>query len=110
MEHSPGIHFIGENNWRSPFDAAGKDIKHQSLRDQSTDKRKEFHIILGEHACFTQPQIWKVHKIASGWQMYKCTNSRCRKVINVGIECIVIEGALIVPFNTNKAVARKFYY
>ena len=40
----------------------------------------------------------------------KCTDRRCRKVINVGTKYIVIEGALTVPFNTNKGVAQKFYY
>ena len=42
--------------------------------------------------------------------MAKCINSRCRKVINVETECIVIEGALTVSFNTKKPVAQKFYY
>ena len=56
----------------------------------------------------TQSQIWKVQKKCK-W-LAKCTNSRCRKIINVGIECIVIAGALMIPFNTNKAVAQKFYY
>ena len=42
--------------------------------------------------------------------MVRCTNTCCKKVINVGTECIVIEGALTVPFNTNKAVTQKFYY
>ena len=68
LEPSPRIRFIGENDLQSLFDAAGKDIKHQFLHDQPTDKRKEFHVILAEHACFPQPQIWKVQKIASGWQ------------------------------------------
>ena len=31
-------------------------------------------------------------------------------VINIGTKCIVIEGALTVPFNTNKAVTQIFYY
>ena len=35
---------------------------------QPTSKRKDFHTILAEHACFTQPQIWKKQKKASGWQ------------------------------------------
>ena len=35
---------------------------------QPTSKRKDFHTILAEHACFTQPQIWKEQKKASGWQ------------------------------------------
>ena len=108
LEPSLRICFIEENVLRSLFDAAGKDIKHQFLREQPTGKRKDFHAILVEHACFTQPQIWKVQKKCK-W-LAKCTNSRCRKVINVGTECIVIEGALMVPFNTNKAVAQKFYY
>ena len=43
-------------------------------------------------------------------RLAKCTNSRYRKGINVGTECIVIEGALRVPVNTNKAVAQKLYY
>ena len=103
LEPSLRICFIEENNLRSLFDAAGKDIKHQFLLEQTTGKRTN----LAEHACFTQPQIWKVQKMCK--QFAKCTNSRCRKVINVGTECIFIEGALIVPFITNKAGAQKFY-
>ena len=53
-------------------------------------------------------EIWKLQKKCK--RLAKYTNSHCRKVINVGTECIVIEGALTVPFNTNKAVAQKFYY
>ena len=56
-----------ENDLQSLLDAARKDIKHQLLREQPTGKRKDFHAILSEHACFTQPQIWKVRKSASGW-------------------------------------------
>ena len=62
LEPSLRICFKEENDLRSLFDAAGKDIKHQFLREQSTGKRKDFHAILPEHACFTQPQIWKVQK------------------------------------------------
>ena len=62
------IRFIEENDLRNLFDAATKDIKHQFLREQPTGKRKDFHSILVEHSCFTQPQIWKVQKSASGWQ------------------------------------------
>ena len=83
-------------------------LTHQFLREQPTSKRKDFHVIPAEHACFTQPQIWKVQKRCK-W-LAKCTNSRSRKVINVGTECIVIEVALKIPFNTNKAVTQKFYY
>ena len=43
-------------------------------------------------------------------RLVTCTNTCCKKVVNVGTECIVTEGALTVPFNTNKAVAQKFYY
>ena len=75
---------------------------------QPTSKRKDFHTILAEHACFTQPQIWKEQKKSK--RLAKSTKSRCRKVINVGTEYIVIEGTLMVPFNTNKAVAQKFCY
>ena len=92
---------------RSLFDTAGKDIKHQFLREQPTGKRMDFHAIFSEHACFTQPQIWKVQKKCK-WST-KCTNSQSRKIINVGTECIVIEDVLRVPFTTNKAVTQKFY-
>ena len=51
------IRFIEENDLRNLFDAATKDIKHQFLREQPTGKRKDFHSILVEHSCFTQPQI-----------------------------------------------------
>ena len=91
---------------QSLFYAAGKDIKHQFLRKQPTGKRKDFHVILAEHATFTQPQIWKEQKK----QLAKYTNSRCRKVTNVGTEFSVIEGTLTVPFNTNKPIAQKLYY
>ena len=40
----------------------------------------------------------------------KCTNSRCRKIIGVGIECVSVEGALTVPYNSFKAVNQKFYF
>ena len=40
----------------------------------------------------------------------KCANSHCRKAITVGTKSIVINGALTVPSNANKAVAQKFYY
>ena len=48
-----------ENDLQSLLDAVRKDIKHQLLREQPTGKRKDFHAILAEHACFSQPQIWK---------------------------------------------------
>ena len=67
----------------------------------------DFHAIFSEHACFTHPQIWKVQKKCK-W-LAKYTNSRCRKVINIGTECIVIEDVRRVPFTTNTAVAQKFY-
>ena len=108
LEPSLLICFIEENDLRRLFDASGKDVKYQFLCKQPTGKRKEFPAILAEHACFTQPQIWKVQKKCK--RLAKCTNSRCRKVINVGAESIVIEGALTVPFNMNKAVAQKLYY
>ena len=101
------MRFIEENDWQSLLDAAEKDIKHQFLREQPTDKRKDFRAILAEQVCFTQPQIWKLQKKCM--PLAKCTNSRCRKLINIETKCIVIEGALTVPFNTNKAVAQKFY-
>ena len=104
LEPSLRIHFIKENDLRSLFDAAGKDIKRRFLREQSTSKRKDFHAILAEHACFTQPQIGKVQKKCK-W-LAKCTNSCYRKVINVRTKCIAIEGALTVPFN--KAVAQNY--
>ena len=108
LEYSLRINFIEENDLRSLFDAAGKHIKHQLLREQPTGKGKDFRVILAEHSCFTQPQIWRVQKKYK--RLAKCTSSCCRKVINVGTECIVIEGALTVPFNTNKTVAQKFHY
>ena len=40
----------------------------------------------------------------------KFGNSRCRNVINVGTEFIVIESVVTVPFSMNKVVAQKFYY
>ena len=49
-----------ENDLQSLLDAARKDIKHQLLREQPTGKRKDFHAILAELACFSQPQTWKV--------------------------------------------------
>ena len=108
LEPSLRICFIEENVLQSLFDAAGKDIKHQFSREQPVGKRKDFHAIFAENACFTQSQIWKVQKKCK-W-LAKCTNGLCRKIINVGIECIVIAGAVMIPFNTNKAVAQKFYY
>ena len=86
IEPSLRMRFIEENDLQSLFDASGKDIKHQFLREQPIGKRKDFHAILAEHACFTQPQIWKVQKKCK--QLAKCTNSCCRKIINVGTECL----------------------
>ena len=77
LEPSLRIRFIKENNLRSLFDATGEDIKRQSLREQPTSKRKDFHAIFAEHACFTQSQIWKVQKKCK--RLAKCTNSRYRK-------------------------------
>ena len=48
----------------------------------------------------------KCEKVQVVGKMY----SHCRKGFNVGTRCIVIEGALAVPFNTNKTVTQKFYY
>ena len=53
LETSLQIRFIEENDLRSLFDAAGKDIRHQFLHEQPTG----IHAILAEHTCFTQPQI-----------------------------------------------------
>ena len=64
LETSLQIRFIEENDLRSLFDAAGKDIRHQFLHEQPTG----IHAILAEHTCFTQPQIWKLLKNARGWQ------------------------------------------
>ena len=96
--------------WKSSCwpDAAGKDINHKFLREQTTGKRKDLHAIVAEHACFTQSQIWKAQKNCK--RLAKCTKSRCRNVLNVGTECNVIKGALMVTFNTNKAVAQKLCY
>ena len=53
-------HVLNSDDLQSLPDAARKDIKHQLLREQPTGKRKDFHAILAEHACFSQPQTWKV--------------------------------------------------
>ena len=68
LEPSLRICFIEENDLRSLFDAAGKDIKHQFLREQPTGKRKYFHAILAERNSFTQSQIWKVPKKCKRWE------------------------------------------
>ena len=60
LEPSLRIRFMEENDLQSLLDAARKDIKHQLLREQPTGKRKDFHAILAELACFSQPQTWKV--------------------------------------------------
>ena len=85
----------------------GKISSISSYGNNQLVKERTFMIFLLK-TLFTQPQIWKV-QIKCKW-LAKCTNSRCRKVINVGTECIVMGGALMVPFNTNKAAAQNFYY
>ena len=51
-------------------------------------------------------KLGKCKKVQVVGKMY----SHCRKGFNVGTRCIIIEGALAVPFNTNKTVTQKFYY
>ena len=103
------IRFIEKNDLRSLFDAAVKDIKHQSsyAKNQLLKERTSILFLLST-LVFLNHKFGKCPKKCK--RLAKCTNSRCRKVINGGTECIVIDGALTVPFYANKAVAQKFYY
>ena len=105
LEPSLWIQFIEENDLRSLFDAAGKDITF--LREQLVKERTYSWHSHWTRLFYSTINLGSAKKVQVVGKMY---SSRCRKTINVGTQCIAIEGVLTVPFTTNKAAAQKFYY
>jgi len=100
--------FIGNEDLKELFYAAGRIVNPTYLEVKLKVSRKDFRSILANHEKFTQKQTWKAHTKAK--RSAKCSGPRCRKVISIGNECLVVEGALTVPYNCKKAVEQKFYF
>ena len=85
-----------------------KDIPELYRQPQEVLKRpRNFREILQSHQDYDGQQQWFLHrkKVKSA----KCASTLCKKDIRKGVICFLVEGALTVPFNRDKAVIQKFY-
>ena len=69
---------------------------------------RNFRKILQTYQDYDGPQQLSLHrkKVKSA----KCASTLCKKDIRKGVICFLVEGALTVPFNRNKAVIQKFIF
>ena len=75
---------------------------------KSNTAKKDFKAILQDHPNFADPQEWIAHSKEK--RCAKCTNTNCRKVIPIKTNCLVVNGALSVVYNSHEARIQKFYY
>ena len=104
LEPSPRIRFLEEMTCEACLTLLGKISNISCYSNSQLVKERIFLLIL------LYTLVLLNHKFGKWKKSIKCTKNLCRKVINVGTECIVIEGAPMVSFNMNKIVAQKFYY
>ena len=91
------------------FQKSGKDVLPKYLQEKShCRKKKNFMSILREHEDYSHEQAWLFHKKES--RSAQCTSVRCKKLIQRETECFSVDGALTIPYNSNKAVKQKFYF
>ena len=86
-----------------------KDIPELYRQPQEVLKRpRNFREILQSHQDYDGQQQWSLHrkKVKSA----KSASTSCKKDIQKGVICFLVEGALTVPFNRDKAVIQKFYF
>ena len=100
--------FISNNDLSALFSAAGSEVKPQYRQEKVLRGKTNFKEILANHEQFSQKQVWLAHKKIK--RSAKCSNPSCRKIITIGTECLVVDGALTVPYNQSKAVNQKFYF
>ena len=64
--------------------------------------KREFVTILQAHDYYVKEQEWTLHMKSA--RSSKCTFSGCKIDIQRGTEYFLVNGALTVPYNSNKAV------
>ena len=84
--------------------AAGIKVPEEFMQPppSTSHKKKEFVTILQAHDDYVKEQEWTLHMKST--RSAKCTFSGCKINIPREKECFLVNGALTVPYNSNKAV------
>ena len=73
-----------------------------------TSTPKNYTAILQQSALYWNPQKWLLHDKTKKYAT--CTAQTCRRKIEVGTKCLVVDGALRVPYGEDSAKPQKFYF
>ena len=101
--------YFADSELTEIFEEAGKHVDVAYSQEKSIrPKKKDFSDILKTHKDFNELQTWTLH--IKQLRCAKCTSPNCKKQINRGDECLQVNGALTVPYSSNKPVQQKFYF
>ena len=99
--------YLDDETLKSLLETAGCQIDRE-FQSEKSYRKKPFKDILSEHPLYEERQTWKLHLKTS--RSAKCSNPSCKKVLTIGTECFCVDGALSVPYCSQRAVPQKFYF